>query len=165
MKTLVIILVALISPTVLWGATNNGSGDGTQPATTSAATPKQVTTTIPDSDIPFAVGNFQLQITSVSRGPMMFAPVGMAEDETVLKVETKVHSGDPNIVAKSEGEFDVWITDENGRRNSVRSTMSKSNRDRKILAIYWHFGVAKSSESFYLHFPDGETVDLSPFLP
>jgi hypothetical protein len=42
----------------------------------------------------------------------MFAPAGMADDETVLTVEVKVLSGDPEIVAKTDGEFDVWTTDD-----------------------------------------------------
>lgn len=120
---------------------------------------------IPASETPFTVGSFKLQITSVSLGAAMFAPAGMAEDETVLTVEIKVLSGDPGIVAKTDGEFDVWTTDDSGRRNSSRAATATMTRDRKIRAIKWLFGVAKSSESLYLHFPSGVTVYLSPLLP
>ena len=95
----------------------------------------------------------------------MFAPAGMAADETVLTVEIKVLSGDPDTVAKTDGEFDVWTTDISGRRNSTRAGTSTRTGDSKIIAIKWLFGVAKSSESLYLHFPGGVTVDLSPLLP
>ena len=88
----------------------------------------------------------------------MFAPAGIAEDETTLTVEIKVLAGDPEIVAKSDGEFDVWTTDDTGRRNSTRATTATASGDGEIRAIKWLFGVAKSSKSFYLHFPSGLTV-------
>jgi len=119
---------------------------------------------ITGSQTPFSVGSFKLQITSVSLGASMFSPSGMAKDETVLRVKIKVLSGDPEIVAKTHGEFDVWTTDDTGRRNSSRAGTAMTNRDGKILSIEWLFGVTKSSESFYLHFPSGVTVDLSPLL-
>ena len=121
-------------------------------------------TTIADSQIPFSVGSFKLQITSVKLGASMFAPAGMAKDETVLTVEIKVLSGDPKTVAKTDGEFDVWASDDTGRRNSSRAGTAMTNAGGKILSIKWLFGVAKDSKSYYLHFPSGVTVDLSPFL-
>jgi len=132
---------------------------------TSTPTPIPTPTAIPASETPFTVGGFQLQITSVSLGTAMFAPAGMAGDETVLTVEVKVLSGNPEIVAKTDGEFDVWTTDDSGRRNSSRAATATTTGDGKIHAIQWLFGVAKSSESLYLHFPGGVTVDLSPLLP
>ena len=95
----------------------------------------------------------------------MFAPAGMAADETVLAIEVKVLSGDPEIVAKSEGEFDVWTTDENGRKNSSRATTATSTASGGIRSIQWLFGVSKSAGSFSLHFPNGIVVDLTPLLP
>jgi hypothetical protein len=135
------------------------------PSATDTPTPIPTPTAIPASETPFTVGGFQLQITSVSLGTAMFAPAGMAEDETVLTVEVKVLSGDPEIVAQTDGEFDVWTTDNSGRRNSSRAATATTTGDGTIHAIQWLFGVAKSSESLYLHFPGGVTVDLSPLLP
>jgi hypothetical protein len=122
-------------------------------------------TTIAGSQMPFSVGSFKLQITSVKLGASMFAPAGMAKDETVLTVEIKVLSGDPETVAKTDGEFDVWTTDSTGRKNSSRAGTAMTNAGGKILSIKWLFGVAKSSKSYYLHFPSGVKVDLSPLLP
>jgi hypothetical protein len=121
--------------------------------------------TIDDPQKPFSVDNFKLQITSVKLGSSMFAPAGMATDETVLTVEIKVLSGDPKIVAKSDGDFDVWTSDDTGKRNSSRAATSLVTGDGKILSIKWLFGVAKSSKSYYLYFPSGVKVNLSPFLP
>jgi len=135
------------------------------PSATDTPTPVPAPSAIPGSETPFTVGGVQLQITSVSLGTAMFAPAGMAEDETVLTVEIKVLSGNPDIVAKTDGEFDVWTTDNSERRNSTRAATSTRTGDGKIHAIEWLFGVAKSSESLYLHFPGGVTVDLSPLLP
>jgi len=135
------------------------------PSATNTPTPIPAPTAIPGSETPFSVGDFQLQITSVSLGAGMFAPAGMAADETVLNVEIKVLSGEPDIVAKADGEFDVWTIDNSGRRNSTRASTSTRTGDGEIITIKWLFGVAKSSESLYLHFPGGVTVDLSPLLP
>ena len=135
------------------------------PSSTDTPTPVPLPTDIPASERRFAVGGFQLQITSVNLGSSMFAPAGMAEDETVLAVEIKVLSGDPEIVAKSEGEFDVWITDDSGRRNSSMAATATTTADGEIRAIQWLFGVPSNSDSLYLHFPSGVTVDLSPLLP
>lgn len=122
-------------------------------------------TTIAGSQMPFSVGSFKLQITSVNLGASMFAPAGTAKDDTVLTVKIKVISGDPRTVAKMDGEFDVWTTDDTGRRNSSRAGTAMTSKGGKILSIEWLFGVAKSSKSFYLHFPSGLIVDLSPLLP
>ena len=117
-------------------------------------------TAITGSQKPFSVGSFKLQITSVSHGASRFSPAGTAKDETVLSVKIKVLSGDPKTVA----QFDVWTTDDTGRKNSSSATTAMTNRDGKILSIQWLFGVTKSSKSFYLHLPSGVTVDLSPLL-
>lgn len=131
------------------------------PLATDTPTPIPTPTAIPASETPFTVGSFQLQITSVSLGAAMFAPAGMAEDETVLTVEIEVLSGNPEMVAK----FGVWTTDESGRRNSSMAATATTTADGEIRAIQWLFGVAENSESLYLHFPSGVTVDLSPLLP
>jgi hypothetical protein len=121
--------------------------------------------TIVGSQMPFSVGSFKLQITSVNLGTTMFAPTGMAKDETVLTVKIKVLSGDPETVAKTKGEFDVWASDDTGRRNNSRAGTAMTNAAGKVLSINWLFGVAKSSKSHYLNFPSGVKVDLSPLLP
>ena len=158
----------MISPTFLQPTATPTSllpTDTPTPSATDTPTPIPTPTAISASETPFAVGDFQLQITSVSLGTAMFAPAGMAEDETVLTIEVQVLSGDPKIVGKSDGEFDVWTTNDSGRRNSSRAATSTMTGDGEIQAIQWLFGVAQSSESLFLHFPSGVTVDLSPLLP
>lgn len=128
-------------------------------------TPIPTPAVIPGSEAAFDVGGFQLRIVSVSLGASMFAPAGMAAGDTVMVVEVEVLSGDPQVVAGSQGEFDVWTTDVTGRRNSARATTALSNASGEIRSIQWLFGVSESSGPFSLHFPNGTTVDLSPLLP
>jgi hypothetical protein len=139
--------------------------DTSRPSATNTPTVIPTSTNIPGSDAPFAVDTFQLQINSVDLGSAMFAPAGMAEDETVLTIEIKVLSGDPEIVSTAEGEFDVWVTNENGRKNSTRAATATMTEDGAIHTIQWLFGVAKSSKEIYLHFPNGMIIDLTPLLP
>ncbi len=140
--------------------------DTSEPADTETPAADSTPPVLSATEIPFnfSVGDFQLQITSVSLGASMFAPVGMAEDETVLSVKIEVLAGDPSVVADAEGDFDVWTADDTGRRNSVRAGAITVTADDEIRAIEWLFGVAESAESLYLHFPGGVTVDLSPLL-
>ena len=132
--------------------------------TSTPVLPTPTPTAILASETPFTVAGFQLQITSVSLGNAMWAPKGMAEDETVLTVEFKVLSGDPKVVGQSEGEFDVWVTDESERMNSTRTTTSTLTAEGEIRAIQWLFGVPEGAEALFLNFPGGVTVDLSPML-
>jgi hypothetical protein len=111
------------------------------------------------------VGSYKLRITSVTFGSSAFAPSDMAESDTVLTVEVEVVSGDPQVVAQSEGEFDVWITDAAGTKSSARATTSTGTGDSDILAVQWLFGVPQSSRQLYLNFPSGVKVDLTPLLP
>lgn len=131
---------------------------------TETPTPVPTPTIIPSADAPINIDASQLQIVSVDFGPAMLAPVGMAADETVLTIELKVLSGDPEIVSKADGEFDVWITNETGRKNSSRAATATITGDGEIRTIQWLFGIAEDSESLYLHFPNGVTVDLTPLL-
>jgi len=118
-----------------------------------------------DSQMRFSVGSFELQITSVKLGVRKFLPSRMAKDETVLSVVIKVLSGDPRTVFKMEGEFDTWVSDDAGRRNSSRSCIGMENEAGKMLFVNWRFVVAKSSKAYYLNFPSGVTIELTPFLP
>ena len=123
------------------------------------------TSTITSSKNPFNVNSFELQIISVNLGASMFDPTGIAKDETVLTVEIKVLSGDPKTVAKTDCEFDVWVTDDTGKKNSSRAGTAMTNKDGKIKSIKWLFGVPKDSKLFYLHFPSRVKVDLSELFP
>lgn len=117
-----------------------------------------------DPEEPFTIGDFKVKIASVAFGSSMFGPVGMAEDETVLSVETKVLSGDPKVVSNCTGKFDVWVTNGAGRKNSTRSATSMVTATGEILSVRWYFGVAKDSQALSLHFPSGVTIPLTPFL-
>lgn len=117
-----------------------------------------------DPDEPFTIGVFKIKIHSVTFGSSMFGPVGMADDETVLTVQIEVLSGDPKVVSGFTDDFDVWVTNSAGRKNSTRSATSRVTAAGEVLFVRWYFGVAEDSQALALHFPSGLTVPLIPFM-
>jgi hypothetical protein len=97
-------------------------------------------------------------------GNATFLLAGMGQDETILAVNLSVISGDVEKVSTCRGDVDVWVTDENGRRNSSRAATTFRNSEGNITSIQWLFAVPKSSTSFCLNFPGGEVLDLAPFF-
>ena len=82
----------------------------------------------------------------------------MTADEILLAIEVKVLSGDADLV----GELDVWVTDEAGGRSREGNKISMVIGDDTVV---WILLVARTSHTFVLHLPNGETFDLSPLLP
>lgn len=117
-----------------------------------------------DPTEPFMVGESRLQITSVSLGASMLVPKGIAKDETVLTINVKVLAGDPELVGDCTGDFDIWTTNETGRKNSSRAATASVTETGEILSVKWYFGVPKDSQSLSLHFPSGVVVPLTPLL-
>ena len=120
---------------------------------TPEATPTQIPgpTAIPGSETPFTVDGFEVQFTVVSRD--------LAES---LRIRIAVLSGD----AESFSVLDAWVTDENGRetaRGAATLTVPSDTGEPQVAT--WFFNVPKTSQTFILHFPSGEAVDLSPLLP
>jgi hypothetical protein len=82
----------------------------------------------------------------------------MTKDEILLAIEVKVLSGDAERVS----ELEVWVTDEEGRRSREGNRISMVIGDDMVV---WILLVARTSRSFTLHFPSGETFNLTPLLP
>ena len=112
----------------------------------------------------FTAGGCNLHVTSVQLGKALFALQGMGTDETVLSVDLNVISGDVEKVTKCQGDVDVWVTDENGRKNSSRAATIFRNSKGEVTSVQWLFSVPRSSKSFCLNFPGGESLDLAPFF-
>lgn len=129
---------------------------------TPEATPTRIPSpaAIPGSETPFTVDGFEVQISSVGLGESFkgFALPDMTDDEMVLGIEIRVLSGD----SKSFGKLDTWVSDENGRETAIGAATRTTNKE---VWVTWLFAVAKTSNTFLLHFPSGEAVDLSPLLP
>lgn len=119
----------------------------------------QVTPT-PNPENLIVVDGFDLQILSASlvEEYMGHAHPVMTEDEILLAIEVRVLSGDAEFV----GGLDVWVTDEDGGRSREDNSISMVFSDDTVA---WILLVARTSHSFVLHFPTGETFDLSPLLP
>ena len=83
----------------------------------------------------------------------MFVPASMTKKQTVLLVDVRV----PASATNAFGKMKVWVTDEKGIRSEVTTVTGTGE-------VAWLFAVAKKTKSFVLHFPTGQTVDLSPML-
>jgi hypothetical protein len=81
----------------------------------------------------------------------------MTADQTVLAVEVTLITGDLGNLS----QLKVWVTDEQGNQTNSGTTLSVDSKNQVI----WLFPVAKTAHSFLLHFPSGQTIDLSPLLP
>ena len=132
------------------------------PTATSTNTPIPPTPTVEailGSNEPVVIGDFELSISSVDLSDQGFngwVPANLTTDETVLTVEGILNSGNLADLSK----IGVWVTDESGDRTSSGITLSVESEKEVI----WLFPVPKTAHSFYLHFPSGEVIDLSPLL-
>ena len=90
----------------------------------------------------------------------MFAPTGMTESQTVLTIKVNVLAS-ANASDDEVSKIKVWITDEKDARFEKGAAFSNETEHQ----VVWLFAVAKTAKSFILHFPSGETFDLSPLLP
>lgn len=148
-----------VSPTPMPAVTNTP----VPPSATATETPIPVTPTmvaIPGSNEPIVIGDFNLSITTVNLSDAGFngmAPYPMTADQTVLAVEVTLISGD---LEKLTG-LGVWVNDEAGNRTDSGATLSTKAKNQ----VVWLFPVAKTAKSFFLFFPSGEVIDLSPLLP
>ena len=131
------------------------------PASTSTPTPVPPTPTLtPTPENLIVIDGFDLQILSASlvEEYMGYTHPFMTEDEILLAIEVRVLPRDAELV----GELDVWVTDEDGGRSR------EGNRINMVIGddtVVWILLVARTSHAFVLHFPSGETFDLSPLLP
>ena len=109
------------------------------------------------------MGDVQLQITKAtlggSTGGMVLAPAGMTADQTPLVIQVKIVSG---ADATAVSTMKVWITDETGAKfeNRVGLSGGSSTNNEPV----WIIAVPKAPATLVLHFPSGETVDLTSFL-
>ena len=85
------------------------------------------------------------------------APYPMTADQTVLAVEVSLVSGDLGNLSGQK----LWVIDEQGNRTDSGTTLSVESKNQVI----WLFPVPKTSHAFFLHFPSGEVIDLSPLMP
>jgi hypothetical protein len=120
---------------------------------------KPTATAISGSNNPVTIGNFNLEISTVvlsDKGYNGMAPYPITADQTVLAVEVSLISGDLGNLSK----LDVWVTDEGDNQTKSGSTLSIDSKKQ----VVWLFPVAKTSHLFFLYFPSGEAIDLSPLL-
>ena len=122
--------------------------------------PTPTITAIPGSKEPVVIGDFNLKISTVDlndKGYNGMTPYPMTADQTVLTVVVSPVSGDFGNLSTLK----VWVIDEQGNRTDAGTTLSVESNNQ----IIWLFPVPKTSHSFFLHFPGGEVIDLTPLLP
>jgi hypothetical protein len=122
--------------------------------------PTPTITAMPGSKDPVVIGDFNLQISTVDlndKGYKGMVPYPMTADQTVLAVEVSLLSGDFGNLSTLK----VWVIDEQGNRTDSGTTLSVESKNQ----IVWLFPVPKTSHSFFLHFPNGEVIDLTPLFP
>jgi hypothetical protein len=133
------------------------------PVATSTNTPIPPTPTIvviQGSNDPIVIGDFNLNISTVELNEKGFngmAPYPMTADQTVLAVEVTLISGDLEKLSS----LTLWVNDGQGNRTDSGATLSTESKNQ----VVWLFPVAKTSDSFILHFPSGEIIALAPLLP
>lgn len=130
------------------------------------ATPVPPTATpIPGIEAPLTIARARLLVTSVEiqdsfeLGPSQrFEPT--SHNDAVLVVETKTENATEGLA----DDWEVSVTDENGRRSEPAITMTSVSQSGSVESITWVLIVARASRSFTLHLPEGQTVDLAHFL-
>jgi hypothetical protein len=130
------------------------------------ATPTPAPTTPSGTGALLTVEGIQLQIVSVKEQDRYndYGPRNTFGD-TLLVVSTKVIG----VVSRQSFEAVTWrpgtsVTDENGRISEIGNLGYSTNQSEQVTAITWVFVVAKSSRSFTLTLPGGQTVKLDSFL-
>jgi hypothetical protein len=79
-------------------------------------------------------------------------------DDTLLVITIQTAAADLESVL---GSF-IEVFDEQGRNSEPVSSSYRMDSD--LVIIEWLFQVAKDAQSFTLHLPDGQVIDLAPLL-
>lgn len=174
MKRITLIFVLLMSLTIASCGSETLSDPTTAPTPTPMSLPTSTPTAIPtavpptptpeaDPKAPFTVGEANLQLSKVTLGGdvggMQLAPEGMTADQIALVIQVKIISGtDAETVAAME----VWIADESGTKYTNKIGLSGgSATDNEPV---WVIAVPQNASILFLHFPSGETVNLTSWL-
>jgi hypothetical protein len=60
-------------------------------------------------------------------------------------------------------ELRAWFTDDQG--NKLEHTASEIGKGIDgILTLTWHAWISQPANGYFLHFPTGEVIDLTPLL-
>ena len=124
-----------------------------------------------------AIGDLQFRIVKVvfDKTAMGFVPSNMGEDQQVLYVELQMLSD----LKETFKNLHMKLTDGTGKRskaimlisgsiiqmlsNVIWKGTSSEYRPGKE-SIVWAYVVSKYQNEFYLNFPTGEVIDLSPLI-
>jgi hypothetical protein len=131
------------------------------------STPKS--TMEPPTDVPnisdtVSSGGVKLKVISAIRqdtyavGTQTFTPNSPLDE--CLIVEASINDSDTGTV---QG-WAVSITDENGRKSEPNLTSTKTYTSGKGTTIMWLFVVERTSNSFTVHLPDDQAVDISSLI-
>jgi hypothetical protein len=128
----------------------------------SAAGPFRVST--PGIDTPITVEGVQLQLTSAKQqsnyqsATRRYKPTKATD--IFLVIEGEVDSGNLQSISK----WGAYVTDEDDRQSKPSITTFSAPKDDKPGRVVWVIVVSRSSQSFTLHLPDEQEIDLGPIL-
>ncbi len=146
-----------------------GCGAGTPIPPPSASTPVPPASS-PSMGIsaPVTIEGVQLQVASIEEadtynmGGQDVQPNSGAD--TILLIDVTIKNADYATTQGWKGK--VSVTDENGQESEpeLTQTSTEGKGGGSVSAIKWIFVVAKSSRSFMLSLPGGQTVKLDSLL-
>jgi len=119
----------------------------------------------PDSSVTvegvqFSIISASTQNPSEYRGGVVKTP---SPNDTFLVVIADVVSGE---ISSNERWiwFDLKVTDENGRSSGIWQVALEEDYGSGSRHMTWVFAVTKSSQSFIIHFPGQQAINLNPLL-
>lgn len=152
---IVVIIMALCTLLAISGCAFFGQLLSPAFTPTPASTPTP--TAIAGIQTPITVDGAGLLIVMATNDPALYESGAFAiqtqPGETVLHVEAQTVSGNIDLGTFAQG---VYLTDENGNKCPLVSYGNEKP--------FWEFMVPKTSKSFTLHLPDGQTIKLDSIL-
>jgi hypothetical protein len=113
------------------------------------------------SNDPIQIGDYSIILENVRVEDVGWNPCGLSSS-LALVVGVSEESGKLAEV----GGLKVWFTDDQGNKlgESCQPTEIGTNLQGKQW-LAWYVYISKPANGYFMHFPTGEIIDLSPLLP
>ena len=124
------------------------------PTYTPATTPIMIMA----SDAPIKIGDFVVELKNVQISDTGWNPFGLPSN-LALNIDFEAVSGKLEDFVNLR----VWFTDALG--NTLDHTASEIGKDPQgITHLTWHVWISEPAKVYFINFPTGEVIDLSPLL-
>jgi hypothetical protein len=111
---------------------------------------------IPGIDNPIDVEGMEFQLSSASYNEAFILP---DPNDIVVFVKGEVLSGEGN-----PGDWEVWVTDENGRKTTPHIVSAERDLNDNPISISWGFDVSRTSRFLTLHLPGEQTIRFDSLI-